>query len=123
MKQKISSALVALLLFALSLPTFVIAQQPAPGPRVITPERQQMPPNIGPSGRRQRPRVSPSSGVTAAIEEDFAEALSIVQENYVDGVKIDYNAAFKSSIIGMLRSLDPHSNLSLIHISEPTRPY
>ena len=69
-----------------------------------------MPPNIGPSGRRQRPRVSPSSGVTAAIEEDFAEALIIVQENYVDGVKIDYNAAFKSSIIGMLRSLDPHSN-------------
>ena len=70
-----------------------------------------MPPNIGPSqGRRGRQRVPASSGATAAIEEDFAEALSIVQENYVDGVKIDYNAAFKSSIIGMLRSLDPHSN-------------
>lgn len=69
-----------------------------------------MPPNIGPSQRRQRVRVPASSGATAAIEEDFAEALSIVQENYVDGVKIDYNAAFKSSIIGMLRSLDPHSN-------------
>jgi len=70
-----------------------------------------MPPNVGPSGRnRIRPRVSPSSGATAAIEEDFAEALSIVQESYVDGVKIDYNAAFKSAIIGMLRSLDPHSN-------------
>ncbi len=110
MKQKISSALVSLLLVALSLPTFVFAQQPAP--KIITPERQQqMPPNIGPSGRRQRPaRVAPSSGATAGIEEDFAEALSIVQENYVDGVKIDYNAAFKSSIIGMLRSLDPHSN-------------
>ena len=70
-----------------------------------------MPPNVGPSGRnRIRPRVSASSGATAAIEEDFAEALSIVQESYVDGVKIDYNAAFKSAIIGMLRSLDPHSN-------------
>jgi len=69
-----------------------------------------MPPNVGPGGRRARPRVRATSGATAAIEEDFAEALSIVQENYVDGVKIDYNAAFKSSIIGMLRSLDPHSN-------------
>ena len=110
MKQKISSALVALMLVALSLPTFVVAQQPAP--RVVTPG-QQMPPNVGPSNpaaRRQRPRVPAASGATAAIEEDFAEALSIVQENYVDGVKIDYNAAFKSSIIGMLRSLDPHSN-------------
>ncbi|MCA1556499.1 MAG: S41 family peptidase, partial [Acidobacteria bacterium] len=109
MKQKFSSALVSLLLVALSLPTFIFAQQPAP--RVTAPgQQQQMPPNIGPSGRRQRPRVAASSGATAAIEEDFAEALSIVQENYVDGVKIDYNAAFKSSIIGMLRSLDPHSN-------------
>jgi carboxyl-terminal processing protease len=111
-KQKISSAIVALLLVALSLPTFVFAQQPA-APRGTAPG-QNMPPNVAPpaTGRTQRvrPRVPASSGATAAIEEDFAEALSIVQENYVDGVKIDYNAAFKSSIIGMLRSLDPHSN-------------
>jgi carboxyl-terminal processing protease len=33
-----------------------------------------------------------------------------VQDNYVDGVKLDYNTVFKSSIIGMLRTLDPHSN-------------
>ncbi len=117
MKQKISSALVALLLFALSLPTLVIAQQPAPARTGAQGQRQQqqqqMPPNVGPSdpaGRRQRQRAASTSGATNAIEEDFAEALSIVQENYVDGVKIDYNAAFKSSIIGMLRSLDPHSN-------------
>ncbi|HEY9402735.1 MAG TPA: S41 family peptidase [Pyrinomonadaceae bacterium] len=110
MKQKISSALVALLFVALSLPSFVIAQQPAPG-RTGAQGQPQMPPNVGPTGRRQqRPRVPAASGATAAIEEDFAEALTIVQENYVDGTKIDYNAAFKSSIIGMLRSLDPHSN-------------
>ncbi|HLL14734.1 MAG TPA: S41 family peptidase, partial [Pyrinomonadaceae bacterium] len=112
MKQKISSALVALLFVALSLPASVIAQQPAPG-RTGAQGQQQMPPNVAPNtGRRQqRPRVpAASSGATAAIEEDFAEALTIVQENYVDGTKIDYNAAFKSSIIGMLRSLDPHSN-------------
>ena len=34
----------------------------------------------------------------------------MIQENYVDGKKLDYNSVFKSSIIGMLRSLDPHSN-------------
>ncbi|HKR01741.1 MAG TPA: S41 family peptidase, partial [Pyrinomonadaceae bacterium] len=32
------------------------------------------------------------------------------QENYIDGNKLEYNTVFKSSIIGMLRSLDPHSN-------------
>ena len=120
MKQKFSSAIVALLLVALSLPTFVLAQQPAPR----TAPGQNMPPNVAPpaTGRaaRPRPRVPASSGATAAIEEDFAEALSIVQENYVDGVKIDYNAAFKSSIIGMLRSLDPHSKLRLERIRGAT---
>jgi carboxyl-terminal processing protease len=95
------------LLVALSLPTFVLAQQSAPGRTGAQGAQQQAPPN---AGRRVRPRPAATSGATAAIEEDFAEALSIVQENYVDGVKIDYNAAFKSSIIGMLRSLDPHSN-------------
>ncbi len=117
MKQKTSSVLVALLLITLSLPASLFAQQPAPG-RVATPPQDQQPgaqPKAGPVGPAQRQRVRPSraaatSGATAAIEEDFSEALSIVQENYVDGVKIDYNAAFKSAIIGMLRSLDPHSN-------------
>jgi carboxyl-terminal processing protease len=36
--------------------------------------------------------------------------LKVIQEQYVDGRKLDYNDVFKSSIIGMLRSLDPHSN-------------
>jgi carboxyl-terminal processing protease len=44
------------------------------------------------------------------IERDFDEALRVIQENYVEGPKLDYNSVFKSSIIGMLRSLDPHSN-------------
>ena len=34
----------------------------------------------------------------------------MIQEQYVDGKKLNYNDVFKSSIIGMLRSLDPHSN-------------
>lgn len=51
-----------------------------------------------------------SSTTIPAIEDDFAEALTVIQENYVDGKKLDYNSAFKSSILGILRSLDPHSN-------------
>lgn len=44
------------------------------------------------------------------IESDMAEALTVIQENYVSGKKLDYNDLFKSSIDGMLHSLDPHSN-------------
>jgi C-terminal peptidase (prc) len=47
---------------------------------------------------------------TANLERDFDEALKVIQEQYVGGRQLDYNSVFKSSIIGMLRSLDPHSN-------------
>ncbi len=44
------------------------------------------------------------------IEQDMAEALSLIESNHVVGKKIDYNNVVKSSIDGMLHSLDPHSN-------------
>ena len=44
------------------------------------------------------------------IEQDVAEALSIIESNHVVGKKINYNDIVKSSIDGMLHSLDPHSN-------------
>lgn len=44
------------------------------------------------------------------IESDVAEALTIIESSHVNGKKIDYNSLFKSSIDGMLHSLDPHSN-------------
>ncbi len=44
------------------------------------------------------------------IEQDMSEALTIIQDNYVDGKTLDYNALFKSSIETMLHTLDPHSN-------------
>lgn len=44
------------------------------------------------------------------IESDVAEALTIIENSHVNGKKIDYNGLFKSSIDGMLHSLDPHSN-------------
>jgi carboxyl-terminal processing protease len=53
-----------------------------------------------------------TSNVTGEqIEQDMAEALSVIQENYVvSDKKLDYNALFKSSIDSMLHQLDPHSN-------------
>jgi len=44
------------------------------------------------------------------VKSDVAEALSVIQNNYVDGQKLDYNTIFKSSITGMLNVLDPHSS-------------
>ena len=82
------------LITTLSLPVFVFAQQ-----------RAQIP-GTAPA---RRVRTAPSGAVTA-IQKDFDEALKVIQEQYVDGRKLDYNDIFKSSIIGMLRSLDPHSN-------------
>src|SRR6266550_7840286 len=43
------------------------------------------------------------------VKSDLSEALSVIQDNYIDGKKLDYNAIFKSSISGMLNVLDPHS--------------
>ena len=108
MKQRISTALATLLLLAVSLPALVIAQQsgaqPAPpaGPR--RPEAGPSAP--APNSRTRRPRLEATEG----LEADVAEALTVIQDNYVDGNKVKYDEVFKSSIIGMLRTLDPHSN-------------
>lgn len=47
---------------------------------------------------------------TENIEQDVAEALSIIESNHVVGKKMNYNEVFKSAIDGMLHTLDPHSN-------------
>jgi carboxyl-terminal processing protease len=44
------------------------------------------------------------------IEQDIAEALSVIESNHVVGKKLNYNDVVKSSIDGMLHTLDPHSN-------------
>ncbi|HLE64464.1 MAG TPA: S41 family peptidase, partial [Pyrinomonadaceae bacterium] len=64
----------------------------------------------GPGGSSRRPGRGSVSSAVALVEKDFDEALSVIQSRYVDGKGLDYNSLFKSSIIGMLRSLDPHSN-------------
>ena len=45
----------------------------------------------------------------AVLKGDVAEALAVIQDNHIDGRKLDYNTIFKSSISGMLKALDPHS--------------
>jgi carboxyl-terminal processing protease len=105
-KKKFSLALVALTLLSLVVPAFVFAQQ----------KREQSNSSAGTNrtGRASAPASAPGRrarpATTAAVAQDFKEALDVVQEHYVDGNKIDFNAVYKSSITGMLRVLDPHSN-------------
>ncbi len=47
---------------------------------------------------------------TENIEKDVAEALTLIEDNYVGGKKLDYNDLFKTAIDNMLHTLDPHSN-------------
>lgn len=110
MKNRIPTALVTLLVLTLLIPSFVLAQQ-APPPAGRLPDTPRSRPNIiAPEGRSAGRRERVDINATAGIESDFAEALTVIQDNYVDGSKIEYDNVFKSSIIGMLRSLDPHSN-------------
>jgi carboxyl-terminal processing protease len=57
--------------------------------------------------------TTPLTSRGSAIDEqtvltDFAEALTIVDEHYVD--KVEYESSVKTAILGMLHTLDPHSN-------------
>jgi carboxyl-terminal processing protease len=104
-KRVLSNFVLALSVSALVVPGIVFAQQRAQTPTGSSSSSIPVP---GSPGRRSPRGIT--SNATAAVERDFDEALRLVQEEYVDGKKLDYNNVFKSSIIGMLRSLDPHSN-------------
>src|SRR4030095_15825148 len=99
-KNKISVALATLILLAVLSPGFVLAQ-----PRSGNTTGKTVPPATARTRRVNTPGVS-----TTGITQDFQEALAVIQQNYIDGNKLDYNDVYKSSIHGMLRSLDPHSN-------------
>ena len=60
------------------------------------------PPSANAPGSRARTSAT-------VVKSDLAEALSVIQDNHIDGKKLDYNSIFKSSISGMLSVLDPHS--------------
>lgn len=111
-KKNLSRALATLLMAcALALPGFVSAQQQtAPDSNSNRTGVSSLTPNSSAGVARKSSRPATRAEGLKEIEDSFSEALSLVEENYVDGNKVDYNAAFKSSIIGMLRVLDPHSN-------------
>lgn len=106
MKKIFSLALVAVFSLTLSLQPFVFAQQ---RPQSTTGGTGT--PRV-PSGSSVPVRRSTrtNSAAIPVIERDFDEAIRVIQEHYVESEKLEYSNVFKSSIIGMLRSLDPHSN-------------
>jgi carboxyl-terminal processing protease len=62
-----------------------------------------------------KPKTSVETGTrkvvtTEKIEQDVAEALTLIQDQHVSGKNLNYNDLFKSSIDSMLHTLDPHSN-------------
>lgn len=87
------------LVLAMAVPALIFAQQNRSARRATTPERST-------AGVTTTGKTAPSG---AAIKSDLSEALSVIQSNYIDGRKLDYNSIFKSSISGMLSVLDPHS--------------
>ena len=101
MKRITAQLTLILLVVTLVVPGFTFAQQTSSGNPTGGTNRPGIP------GRRGTRAATPA---TTAIERDFDEALKMIEEQYVDGQKLNYNDVFKSSIIGMLRSLDPHSN-------------
>ena len=96
MKRITAHLVLVLLVFSFVVPGFVFSQ----GVRT---------PGGIPSGAGRRPR-GPVDPKLAAIQRDVDEALKMIEQQYVDGRKLNYNDVYKSSILGMLRSLDPHSN-------------
>jgi carboxyl-terminal processing protease len=91
---------VFLLIFAVSTAANVFSQQTGAARRQ---------PATSPEGSIAKAPASRASVTTAVVKNDLSEALSVIQDNYIDGKKVDYNAIFKSSISGMLNVLDPHS--------------
>ena len=105
MKRILSHFIFILLVLTLVIPVYIFAQQ-----RPQSPVGSSASSGSGPGNPGRRSARGNVSNATAAVQRDFDEALTVIQEQYVDGKKLDYNNVFKSSIIGMLRSLDPHSN-------------
>jgi carboxyl-terminal processing protease len=108
-KNKFSLALMALIILALSLPAFVLAQQKRDQSNSSAGAGTTSKSGLPASAPIRRPRTHNPVNVVA-VEQDFNEALSVIQAHYIEGNKLDLNNVYKSSIIGALRTLDPHSN-------------
>lgn len=79
--------------------SFGLSQQPTTSAKIRTP----------PSTTATK--SAPAKPATVeVIKTDMKEALSVIENNYVGGSKLNYNDVVKSSIDSMLSTLDPHSN-------------
>ncbi|MGI8786647.1 MAG: S41 family peptidase [Pyrinomonadaceae bacterium] len=63
-----------------------------------------------PTSKESASSKTPKAVSTERIEQDVAEALTLIEDNHVAGKNLDYNELFKSSMDSMLHTLDPHSN-------------
>lgn len=102
MRTRFYSAVAVFFILALACSANIYSQQTG------TARRQ---PN-NPSESTTSAIAKPSSNARvsgAVVKSDLAEALSLIEDNHIDGKKLDYNSVFKSSISGMLNVLDPHS--------------
>lgn len=91
-------------LYALITILFLSAAGFAQNPTVVA---RQNPP----TGKESPAKTGTATPATPeVIQTDLKDALAVIQGNYVDSKKIDYNELFKSSIDSMLHTLDPHSN-------------
>lgn len=102
MRSRLSFAFSSLLVFAIALSPFIHAQQ--------NKSTAKLPANISNDRGASTSRTRKNPEAAKDIERDVSEALTLIEDNYIDGKKLDYNSVFKSSITGMLRVLDPHSN-------------
>src|SRR5260370_42539649 len=82
-KNRFSLALLALIIFAVSLPAFVLAQQKQNQSNTSagTSSTGKTGAPTAPPGRR--PRVRNPNNPTEAVNQDFGEALSVIQQNYI----------------------------------------
>lgn len=87
-------------LLTISLPAIIYSQQNGSARR--QPGTSERPAATKPAGSSSRVNA-------AVVKTDVSEALALIEGNYVDGKKLDYNSVFKSTISGMLNALDPHS--------------
>jgi carboxyl-terminal processing protease len=88
------------LFIALTLPAIIFSQQNRSARRQPAAERP---------AATTATSATRSPVTSSVVKGDLGEALSVIQSNYIDGKKLDYNSIFKSSINGMLNVLDPHS--------------
>ena len=102
MRTRFYSPAAILFILALSFSANIYSQQ--------TGTARRQPNNPSEATTSANAKTSSNSRVSGAVvKSDLAEALSVIEDNYIDGKKLDYNSVFKSSISGMLNVLDPHS--------------